>query len=335
VAGNGSGTYVFTGTGTPGDTVFVTVNGSTVPGSATVQPDGTWSFSSSTSVTPGDSIVAHSGSPAGPGSTAVAAGPAAPVTVTPGATPVAGGATVIGFSGTAGQVVTVVDAGTGQVLGSGTVPATGQAVVILDVPVTTGEVLRLVVNGQAGPTLPAAGAAQTAPVLIDGVVLVEGSTISAQGSPGSSIQVVDAEGRVLGSVLPDATGHADIPVSGAVAGVPVKLVQNGVAQDLPSPAVKLGNETAFLNQNVFKPNAGVPLAINVKAVTDGHLTVRIFNVAGEAVRQVASMDVRAGLIYGMQWNGRNEDGETVSAGLYVVSVQGAGATRLRKVVVLK
>jgi hypothetical protein len=191
------------------------------------------------------------------------------------------------------------------------------------------------VDGIAGPGLATVGANGPAPTVVGGMVLVEGSTVSAQGSPGATLQIVDAQGRVLGSAVADATGHADIPVTGAVAGVAVKIVQDGVARDLGSPALKLGTETAFLDQNVYKPGTGKPLSINVKALADGHLTVRIFNVAGEAVRQVAEMDVRSGLIYALQWDGHNEDGETVSAGLYVVSVQGGGASRLRKVVVLK
>jgi hypothetical protein len=257
------------------------------------------------------------------------------VTVTPVSTPLAGGATVIEFSGTAGQVVTVIDSGTGAVLGTGTVPATGPVVVVLSTAAKPGEVLQLVVDGMAGPTLPTVGPSGSAPTVLNGVVLVEGSVISAQGTPGALIEIVDADGRVLGGAVADASGHADITVSGAVAGVPVKIVQSGVARDLNSPALKLGAETAFLSQNVFKPGAGKPLDINVKALADGRLTVRIFNVAGEAVRGVADMDVRSGLLYSLQWDGQNEDGQTVSAGLYVISVQGAGASRLRKVVVLK
>jgi hypothetical protein len=335
VAGNGAGTYVFTGTGTPGDTVYVTVNGSAVPGSATVQPDGTWSLSASTTVPPGATIAAHSGSATGPSGSTQTAGPAATVAITGGTLPIAGGATVIDVNGTAGQVVTVIDPSTGRVLGTGTVPATGPAAIILTTPANPGETLQLVVDGMAGPTLATVGPAGAAPALIQGTVLVEGSVITAQGSPGATIQVVDAQGRVLGSAVADAAGVATITVSGAVAGVAVKLVQDGVSTDLPSPAVQLGNQTAFINSNVFKPLLGGSLDIGFKATQDDQITVKIFNVAGETVRLVAFMDVKAGVLYGLRWNGKNDYDENVAAGLYVISISGGKTHVLKKVIVLK
>lgn len=339
VAGNGGGTYVFTGTGTPGDTVFVTVNGGPVGGSAVVQSDGSWSLAASIGapgVLPGDSVVAHSGSATGPSSGSQTAGPAAPSGVTPAGLPLAGGSTVIGFSGTAGQQVTVIDltAG-GQVLGSGTVPATGPAVVILGTPAASGHVLQLVVNGMAGPTLPAVGAVGPPPVPLQSAVLVEGSTITATGIPGATVQVVDAQGRVLGSGVVDAFGNVSIPVTGAVAGVPVKLVQEGVAVDLSQPAMAIKDERVFLSANIFKPLLGGKLDVGFKATADEHITVRIFNTAGELVQRVAEMDVKTGILYALKWDGRNDDGQWVASGVYIVSAYGPNTRILKKVVVMK
>jgi hypothetical protein len=335
VAGNGGGTYVFSGTGTPGDTVYVTVNGSPVGGSATVQADGTWSLTASTTVSPGATIAAHGGSPTGPSGTTQAAGPAASVTVTPGTQPIAGGATVIEFTGTVGQVVSVIDQATGQVLGTTTVPATGAAAVILTTPATPGETLQLVVDGMAGPVLSTVGPAGGAPALVQGTVLVEGSVITAQGTPGDLIQVVDAQGRLLGSAVADAAGNAVITVSGAVAGVGVKLVDHGVAVDLSQPALALGAQKAFTSANVFKPLQGGSLDIGLKADVDDSITVKIFSVAGETVRVVAAMDVKAGILYGLKWDGKNDYGESVASGLYVISIAGSQTHILKKVVVLK
>ena len=331
----GAASYVFSGTGNPGDSIYITVNGSQVAGPATVQPDGTFSAAASTTINPGDTLAAHSGSAAGPSGGSNAAGPAAPTAVVAGATPVAGGSTVISFSGTAGQHVTVIDPATGQVLGSGTVQDTGQAAVILGTPVAPGQVLQLVVNGVAGPTLPAAGSAGPPPVVLQGAVLVEGSVITATGVPGATVQVVDAQGRVLGSGVVDGAGNVSIPVSGAVAGVPVKLVQNGVAVDLSQPALALKEERVFVSTNIFKPLLGGRLDIGFKATADEHVTVRIFNVAGESVQNVAEMDVKSGVLYGLKWDGRNDDGQWVASGIYIVSVHGPNTRILKKVVVLK
>jgi hypothetical protein len=285
-------------------------------------------------VYPGDSVEAHSGSAAGPTGGSQTAGPVVPTGITVGPTPVAGGSTVIGFSGQAGQTVTVINS-LGQVLGSGTVPATGPAVVFVTVPLTPGEALQLVVNGVAGPGLPLVGPAGPPPVVLQGAVLVEGSTLTGTGVPGATVQVVDAQGRVLGSTVVDAFGNFSVPVSGAVAGVPVKLVMNGVAVNLNQPALALKDERVFLNSNIFRPEQGSKLDIGFKANADERVTVRIFNLAGEGVQRVAEMEVKSGILYALKWDGRNDEGQWVAAGVYIVSVYGPNTRILKKVVVLK
>jgi hypothetical protein len=253
-------------------------------------------------------------------------------TLTPGT--IAGGATVIGFNGTAGQVVTVIDAVNGEVLGSVTVPATGPSAVTLGTPANSGDTLRFVVNGMAGPTV-TVGAAGLPPIVTQGAVLVEGSTLTGTGLVGATIQVVDSLGHLLGSTTVAADSTWVVLTSGATAGTTVKVVQNGVAVTLAATAQRLGAETAFTGANLFKPGQGGSLDIGFKALQDGRLSVRIFNVAGETVRNLAFIDVQAGVLYALKWNGRNDDGQTVAAGIYVISVQGGGVSRLRKVVVLK
>jgi hypothetical protein len=166
-------------------------------------------------------------------------------------------------------------------------------------------------------------------------VLVEGSTLTGTGVPGATVQVVDAQGRVLGSTVVDALGNFSVPVSGAVAGVPVKLVMNGVAVDLYQPALALKSERVFFNTNVFRPERGDRLDIGFKANADERVTVRIFNVAGESVRRVAEMEVKAGVLYALKWDGRNDDGQWGAAGVYIVSVYGPNTRILKKVIILK
>lgn len=92
---------------------------------------------------------------------------------------------------------------------------------------------------------------------------------------------------------------------------------------------------AVLDQNVFKPEQGRPLVVSFKAPAEGWVTVRVFNVAGESVRTPFQADVAAGQWFQARWNGENDAGERVAAGVYIVSVRGAGIQSLRKVVLLK
>jgi flagellar hook assembly protein FlgD len=90
-----------------------------------------------------------------------------------------------------------------------------------------------------------------------------------------------------------------------------------------------------LDRNVFRPNLGTPLAISFKAPEDGYVTVRIFDVAGENVREPYQANVAAGTWIQAHWDGTNDAGEKVAAGIYVISVKGAGLRSLKKVVLLK
>jgi hypothetical protein len=336
----GAGSVVFTGTGTPGDAIFIVgMPGNSSQGNGVVGANGTFSVAGSTSgMAVGNTVEAHSGSAVGPISaliTLVGAGGPLPT----GSSQTNGtdsGATVITVSGNPGETISIVDTSVSPptFLGSAVVGANGQAAVDLSAPVSSGTSLEILSNGVVKGSFTVSATAGSAPVVTQGAVLVEGSVLTGTGVPGDLIQVVDDQGHVLGSGTVAANGTWSVPVSGAVAGAGVKVIQNGVETPVSS-AQALGAETAFTNVNVFKPALGGTLDIGVKALADGTMTVRIFDVAGEAVREVAYTDVRAGLLYAFKWNGRNEDGETVAAGLYVVSVQGGGVTRLRKVVVLK
>jgi hypothetical protein len=77
------------------------------------------------------------------------------------------------------------------------------------------------------------------------------------------------------------------------------------------------------------------LAIGIKPPRDGRVVVKAFNMAGELVRPVAEMDLVAGVTAQATWDGRNDGGEVVSAGIYFISIQGAGVKSVRKVVLLK
>jgi hypothetical protein len=104
--------------------------------------------------------------------------------------------------------------------------------------------------------------------------------------------------------------------------------------DTPLPTAT-AEVPAVLDQNVFRPGRGRPLQINFKAPEAGRVRVKIYNVASELVRTPFDADVTAGLWFQAQWQGENDQGEKVAAGVYIVSVRGAGIQSLRKVVLMK
>ena len=92
---------------------------------------------------------------------------------------------------------------------------------------------------------------------------------------------------------------------------------------------------AVVDRNVFRPGQGPPLVISFKAPSDGLVTVKVYSLAGELVDPVFQAPVQQGLWFQATWDGRNMRGESVAAGLYFVSIKGAGIKSIRKVIVLK
>lgn len=86
---------------------------------------------------------------------------------------------------------------------------------------------------------------------------------------------------------------------------------------------------------MFKPGLGGNITLSVRAPSDGHVTVKVYDIAGDLVRPVFEADVQKGLWFQATWDGRNGDGDTVASGVYFVSVRGAGIRSIRKVVVIR
>jgi flagellar hook assembly protein FlgD len=92
---------------------------------------------------------------------------------------------------------------------------------------------------------------------------------------------------------------------------------------------------AVLESNIFKPAQGKPLDIAFMAPQSGRVTVKVFNVAGERVRRPYDTDTPAGVWVHSPWDGKNEQGENAGSGVYIVSVQGGGISRILKVVLIR
>ena len=66
----------------------------------------------------------------------------------------------------------------------------------------------------------------------------------------------------------------------------------------------------------------------------GAVDLTIYNVLGQPVRQVWAGPLAAGE-HRLAWDGRNAQGQTVSAGVYLYRLQVGDQTRIRKMVKLE
>jgi hypothetical protein len=329
-----AGTAVFTGAGKPGTLIYVLRNGVAYGTTTVVGAGGSYSLSvAGAGIAVGDQLVAAAGSPTGPASAAVTA-IAAPASPPSGVGASDGGATELPVQGSPGTVVNLVDTTTQAIVGTATIGSGGTAVIDINPPLTAADSYVLSGDGIQGAGV-SVGPAGTPPQVTNGATLVEGSSISGTGTPGDTITVVDGTGKVLGTAVVAANGTFVVPINGATAGQNVYVLQNGVKAPIVLKSGTLGAETAFTTSNVFKPLQGGVLGIGFKAENDDHITVKIFNLAGQLVQPVLELDCKAGLIYNCNWDGRNEKGDTVSSGIYFISVRGHHQHSLKKVILLK
>lgn len=316
--------------------MLLTVNGAPLTLTAVVQANGLWSLQAAPVLSAGDTVAAHSGSLAGPSSQALAALTALPTAApTTTAVPVAGGATYLSTNAPPGSSVVVVDSTSGgTVLGSGSVPASGTLLLQFSAPVAANQQLAVVVDGALQNTV-ATGTEGSPAQVQAGALPVDGGTIQVQGTPGSVVQLVDSKGNVLGSAVVGAQGTAGIVVHGVTAGDQLKILQNGVAAPLTMQGLSRGAVTAYLSTNVFNPLRGGQLGIGFVPTADEHMTVKVFNLKGELVKEVADLQVSQGQVCSATWDGRNLGGDIVASGVYIISFYGPATRVTKKVIVLK
>jgi hypothetical protein len=89
-----------------------------------------------------------------------------------------------------------------------------------------------------------------------------------------------------------------------------------------------------LHQNT--PNPFNPVTtIHFDLAQDGHVSLRIYDVAGRQVRTLINATMTAGFDHQATWNGLDDAGKRVSSGVYFYRLVAADLTATRKLVVMK
>ncbi|MDI6739769.1 MAG: Ig-like domain-containing protein [Candidatus Edwardsbacteria bacterium] len=106
-----------------------------------------------------------------------------------------------------------------------------------------------------------------------------------------------------------------------------QFAKNTLGRIFSMPSVTL------LEQNRPNPFAG-GTSINYQLATPGRLNLVIYNAAGQRVRTLADRVQAAGR-YILRWDGRDDVGRTVSAGVYFYRLIAPGATQTRKLAIVR
>jgi len=206
-----------TGTGQPGLRIFVRNALGQVIGTGRVEADGTFAVTLDSPQVNGEVLDVSAVNASGNSTAAVlvtapdstAPAPVTDLKVSP------DGATLSG-KGEAGDTVTVRDTN-GNVLASGTVGANGTFIIALAPPVAEGVVLAVTQADATGNVSPATdvtvpdGSGPVAPV--NPVLSADGIHVTGNGTPGNTIEVRDANGNVLGSVVVAPDGSYDVTLT--------------------------------------------------------------------------------------------------------------------------
>jgi hypothetical protein len=101
----------------------------------------------------------------------------------------------------------------------------------------------------------------------------------------------------------------------------------------------IGGETPSLAVNELDQNYPNPFnpttTIKYQIKDAGHVSLKIYNVAGQLVRTLVDEQVKAGEIQDIQWRGLNDAGQPVSSGVYFYKLISTNFTQTKKMVLLK
>ena len=89
-----------------------------------------------------------------------------------------------------------------------------------------------------------------------------------------------------------------------------------------------------LGVNKLNSLTGPPLKIDYTVGAGGDIQIRVLGVSGETVRHLISGTLAQGS-YTIYWDGKDDKGEAVATGLYVIAVKRTDKDSLKKVLVVR
>ncbi len=120
------------------------------------------------------------------------------------------------------------------------------------------------------------------------------------------------------------------------------LRHEGPAYPLLQVRVDLPMNRIEVFRNAFDPARGEQAPIQLVQVQSGRVWIKVYTVSGEWVRTLFDRDLPAGFtpdypfVETLAWDGKNERGEIVASGVYLIHAEGQGKYhQTRKIAVIK
>jgi hypothetical protein len=94
------------------------------------------------------------------------------------------------------------------------------------------------------------------------------------------------------------------------------------------------NISLALGANRYNNLSDPPLAVDYWVLNGGTVQVRVYNVAGVAIRHLVNASMGVGA-YATAWDGKDDTGAPVYSGLYIVAITEPNRVEVKKVLVLR
>jgi flagellar hook assembly protein FlgD len=101
-----------------------------------------------------------------------------------------------------------------------------------------------------------------------------------------------------------------------------------------TPTPTLSGYQVYLGTNQFETTDGNTLSVRCLLSTSVQVTLKIYNVRGTVIRHLWNETLDAGET-NIPWDGVDDQGQKVSTGLYLVTMEAGGQTEIKKVVVIR
>jgi hypothetical protein len=153
-----------------------------------------------------------------------------------------------------------------------------------------------------------------------------------------AFDTLNSENNVVGTVLSNFSFHSirddspqDVPDRAIHLTKILRYLGNTLDDPTPvKPGKHFTNDLAQNYPNPFNPSTTIKYSVKANA----HVSLKIYNVAGQLVRTLVNCDMTAG-VYTESWNGRNNSGNPISSGVYFYKLVTKDFSMTKKMVLLK
>ncbi|MEK6647618.1 MAG: FlgD immunoglobulin-like domain containing protein, partial [Candidatus Firestonebacteria bacterium] len=100
-------------------------------------------------------------------------------------------------------------------------------------------------------------------------------------------------------------------------------------------ALTLNSAGLVLYNNLFDPASNEKLYVRYDIVQEADVTITVYNIKGQKIKELFNGRKTSGSYTDLTWDGKNEDGDVVASGIYIVYISAGDFRDKKKVVVVK